>query len=278
MSPQPRCAPAAYPTGVTLTDTFEALAAGGVDDAIDRRDVGVIAADGQHHVIIAGKDVVGRIEPAPADLLAAPHQHPCMHGVGAFELVFLGVEGPEIAADIGRGQSEPAHSGNHDVGEVLADAATQRERHRRCRRCGGRADLVDEVGLDPPHEIDGGVEHGPSRRKALGGIGADFRIERNLPARETGNAPASSATDRVEANAASRISSHGGVRPACGGASLLTATRAATRTLKHVVRLIELDPGHPVAEEIVAFAPLDRGGLDVEARWHARAVLGDRSA
>jgi hypothetical protein len=32
------------------------------------------------------------------------------------------------------------------------------------------------------------------------------------------------------------------------------------------VRLIEFDPRHPVAEEIVPFAPFDRRGLDVERR------------
>ncbi len=35
---------------------------------------------------------------------------------------------------------------------------------------------------------------------------------------------------------------------------------------QRIVRLIEFDPGHPVAEEIVPFAPFDRRGLDVERR------------
>ena len=74
--------------------------------------------------------------------------------------------------------------GNHDVGEVLADAAPQRERHRRRGRRGGGADFVDEVGLDAPHQIDRAVEHRPAGRKALARIVADLRIERDLPARK----------------------------------------------------------------------------------------------
>ena len=49
-----------------------------------------------------------------------------------------------------------------------------------------------------------------------------------------------------------------------GDASLLTATRAATRTLNRIVRLIELDPRHPVAEEIVPFAPRRSGRVDIQ--------------
>src|SRR4029078_11715853 len=153
-------------------------ATGGVNDAVERGDVGVIAADGQHHVVIAGKHVVGRIKPAPANVLATSHQHTCVHGVRAFEVVLLGVEGSKVAADIGSGQSEAAQSGNHDVGEVLANAAPQGGRHWWSRRRGGDAGFVNKVGFDPPHEIDGAFENRASRRETLGGISAEFRVER----------------------------------------------------------------------------------------------------
>ena len=94
------------------------------------------------------------------------------------------LHGAQIAADIGRRQAEAAQPGNHDVREVLADAAAQRERHRRRGRHGGGADLVDEIGLDALHQLDRAVEHRPVRRKALARIVADLRIERDLPARE----------------------------------------------------------------------------------------------
>src|SRR5262245_10451048 len=73
---------------------LEPLAAGGEDAAVDRRDVGVVATDREHDVIVAGEDAVGGVEPAPARLLAAPHQHPGMHGIGAGELVLGGLPPP----------------------------------------------------------------------------------------------------------------------------------------------------------------------------------------
>src|SRR5262249_40122436 len=48
---------------------FEALATRCKNDAVDRRDIGVVAADGEHDVVIAGENAVGRIKPAPADIL-----------------------------------------------------------------------------------------------------------------------------------------------------------------------------------------------------------------
>ena len=108
----------------------------------------------------------------------------------------------------------------------------------------GGADLVDEVGLDPPHQIDGAVEHRPPGRKALGGIGADFRIERDLPAREQiMRGRVRRQIGRGERRVANLFPRRRAPPPAAR-ASVLTATRAATRTLKRIVRLIELDPGH----------------------------------
>ena len=46
----------------------QALAAGGDHHAVDRRDVGIVAADRQHDVIVAGEQRVGRVEPEPAGL------------------------------------------------------------------------------------------------------------------------------------------------------------------------------------------------------------------
>ena len=96
----------------------------------------------------------------------------------------LAWKGSKVAADIGSGQPEAAHSGDHDVSEVLANAAPQGERHRWSRRRRGDAGFVDEVGFDPPHEINGAFENRASGRETLGGISTDFRIERNLPAGE----------------------------------------------------------------------------------------------
>ena len=63
----------------------ELLLARADDDAVDRRDVGEVAADRQNDVVVLDQDVVGRIEPDPAELGAAPHRHPGVGGVGALQ-------------------------------------------------------------------------------------------------------------------------------------------------------------------------------------------------
>src|SRR5438132_1251812 len=144
-----------------------------------------LAPDGEHDVVIAGENAVGLVKPAPANILAAPHQYPGMHRAGALELFFSGrLRGPQIAADIGSRQTETSHAGDHDMGEVLADTPAQRERHGRRGRGRSCADFVNEVSLDPSHQIDGGVEDRTPCRKAVGGIGANLWIERDLAARE----------------------------------------------------------------------------------------------
>ncbi len=108
-----------------------------------------------------------------------------MHGVGALQPRRIGPRGAaQIAADIGRRQADAAQPRNHDVREILADAAAQRERHRRRRGDGGGADLIDDVGLHAADQLDGRLQHGASRRKALPDIVADLRIERDDTARE----------------------------------------------------------------------------------------------
>src|SRR5260370_18893458 len=135
---------------------FEALTPGCKNDAVDRRDIGVVAADGEHDVVIAGENAVGRVKPAPANILAAPHQYPGMHRAGALELLFSGrLRGPQITADIGSRQTETSHAGDHDMSEVLSDAPAQRERHGRLARGRSSADFVTESTLNPSAQIVG---------------------------------------------------------------------------------------------------------------------------
>src|SRR5262249_58314560 len=92
---------------------------------------GVVGADGEHGVAIAGESAVGRIRPAPADVLATPDQHPRRHRAGALEPVFSGrLRGPQIAADIGSRQTETSHPGNHDMGKILNNAKASKNWHR----------------------------------------------------------------------------------------------------------------------------------------------------
>jgi len=46
-----------------------------------------------------------------------------MHRPGALEPVLSGgLGGPQIAADIGGGQTETSHAGDHDMGEMVNNA------------------------------------------------------------------------------------------------------------------------------------------------------------
>src|ERR1700730_15504922 len=82
---------------------------------------------------------------SPRQPTSSPHhQYPGMHRAGALELLFSGrLRGPQITADIGSRQTETSHAGDHDMGEVLADAPAQRERHGRRGRGPSCADFVN---------------------------------------------------------------------------------------------------------------------------------------
>src|SRR5437016_12182306 len=55
------------------------------DDAVDRGDVGEIAAGGEHDVVVGDHEVVGGVEADPAELAAAPHRNPGMGRVRALQ-------------------------------------------------------------------------------------------------------------------------------------------------------------------------------------------------
>src|SRR6476620_450705 len=55
------------------------------DDAVDRRNVGKVAADREHDMVASDHKIVGRIEIDPAKLLPAPQRHPGMGSVGALQ-------------------------------------------------------------------------------------------------------------------------------------------------------------------------------------------------
>ena len=88
--------------GMTSTATSDVLAAGRENDAVDRGNIGIVAALREHDMIVADHDLVGRIEADPAVSGAAPDRNPGMRGVGAFQ-PFLARRrnGADIAADIG---------------------------------------------------------------------------------------------------------------------------------------------------------------------------------
>ena len=171
--------------------------------------------------------------------------------------------GAQIAADIGGRQADAAQPGNHDMGEILADAAAQRERHRRRGGHGGGADLIDDVGLDAVDEFDRGVEHRPAGRKTLPHIVADLRIERDDAARKQKMRRRQRADvagrEGVVADLLPRPASRGGI-----GARASTATRADSFT-------VSVSCGSSISIQVRRlpkkswpFAPVHRLGHDLQ--------------
>ena len=153
--------------GNQIDRNIQGLVAGAEDDAGDGGDVEVVAADGDGDVVFGDYQGVGGIEADPAVVGAAPQINPGVCGVGAFEARPAGRGvGADVAADIGGGETEATQAGDHDVGEVLADAAALLE-----SLCGRRGDLrgiriIGETGLDRAGEVEGGVGDRPTGREA----------------------------------------------------------------------------------------------------------------
>ncbi len=97
--------------GVTRTATVSSL------------DVGVVAADGGADVTFAGDEPVGGVEADPAEL-GDEDLDPGVGGGGAGAVGFgVGDAVGEVSGDVAAGDSELGpNEGDHDVGEVLADA------------------------------------------------------------------------------------------------------------------------------------------------------------
>ena len=112
-------------------------------------------------MIVRHDQVIGRVEPDPADLGAAPQHRPGMAGIGAFEPLLAGRrDGADIAGDIGGGQAEPPETSDHDMREILADAVALIESLGQRRRHLGRLGIVGEVTPDPGHQIAGRFQNG----------------------------------------------------------------------------------------------------------------------
>jgi len=108
-------------------------------------DVGVVAANGGADVAVAGDEPVGGVEADPAEL-GEECLDPGVGGrVGGAVVVRLAVV--EVAADVAAGDAElRPDQGDHDVGEVLADAHATGERDVDGGvDLGGLWDVVEEV-------------------------------------------------------------------------------------------------------------------------------------
>ena len=103
-----------------------------------------------------------------------------MGRVGALQARFARRRnGAQIAADIGRRQSEAAQARDHHMGEILADAVTFFEHFVERRRDHGGLRVVFEFGPDPVHQIDRAGQNPARGREALRRILGDRRQHRH---------------------------------------------------------------------------------------------------
>ena len=155
-----------------------------MDDTANRRYVRIVAAGGQHDVILArrapAEAVVGGVEVAPARVggqVGQQYRDPGVGCVATYQARLAGRwTGQQVTADITRRQADRAQAGDHDVGEVLAHPFALRQRfERRCCDLGAFA-LVGEVVMDAVHQIQRGREQAGTRRETGAGIGREFGL------------------------------------------------------------------------------------------------------
>ena len=95
------------------------------DHAAQRRDIAEIPAPGHGDVVRAREAAVGGIELDPA-VRRAPHRHPGVRRRIADQLLTAfsrsGI-GAQVAAHVARRQAARTQAGDHEMREVLADAA-----------------------------------------------------------------------------------------------------------------------------------------------------------
>ena len=149
-------------------------------DAVDRRDFGIIAADRHDDMVARHPDAVGRIEPDPAAYRPAPQQRPGVRRIRPHQpRLSRRRNRADIARGIGRGQTGGAQAGDHDLCEILTDAAALIECLARGRvdQRGGRVEF--EFVLDALCERDARFERRAVGREIGGAIIGDLPVERD---------------------------------------------------------------------------------------------------
>ena len=157
------------------------------DDAFYGADIVVVAAARDEDVTVARDLVVGGVDVDPADV-TAKYRHPRMGRIGTDEpRATRWRHRGQIAADVLRGQTQRAQTGDFKVGEILADAAPVLEHfpYGRGDRRGTR--VVNEVAVDAPREVERGFQNRAARRERTGRVVGEFasliggtRVEREL--------------------------------------------------------------------------------------------------
>ena len=185
MEVQTRVASFRHSTSSTSTATAELLLARSHDDAVDRRDIGKIPPHRQHDVIVLDQDVIGRIEADPADLRTAPQRDPGVGRVRALQArLARRRDGAQIAADIGRRQSEAAQPA------IITCAKSWQTPWRFSNTSSSGVEITVAFGsyLNSVRmrriRSTAPARMPPRRRKARGGIGGDRLLHRHQRARK----------------------------------------------------------------------------------------------
>ena len=135
-------------------------------------------------MVVLDRRCVRGVEVSPTERRAAPNRYPRVSRVGAREAFFAGRwEGANVTAYIKRGQRNAAHCGDHDMGEILANAPSAIKGFGRWRIDLSRLWIIGEVGPNAPRQLARRVKNRTVRTEALFGVGCRFVEKRNTTGR-----------------------------------------------------------------------------------------------
>src|SRR6266576_1394489 len=158
------------------------MSAASDQDTAKRRHICIVAAPSGGDMVFGREDIVGGIEVRPA-MIAAPKRGPGMRSVGAGEFRFSGRgKGFEISTDIACRQAERTQAGDHQLGEILTDSASDRKKLLNGSHHGGCLLLEFEVRIDALTEVESAGEDRPRSREyracIVSQVGAAWRQRR----------------------------------------------------------------------------------------------------
>ena len=236
-----------------------------VQHAAQGRDVRVVAAGGERHVIFARRAVVGRVQVGPFARFTVAGQvdgHPGVRGVAAHQ-ARLARRGrrEQVAADVAGGQAQAAQAGDHHVRKVLAHAVAQLQRLQHRRAHVGDVGVVLEVGMDPLHQLVRGLQQRPARHEAGPRVGNEILVPRHVL---RGEDELRGRVVRRAAVVAQALAHFFPGQPALRGHRRGSGHCAFRDNLELVVPRSKAEEGARVAVNIQRFALPRRGGQDGE--------------
>ena len=165
--------------------------------------------------------------------------------------------GQQVAADIARGEAKCPQAGDHQVGEILADAALLLEHLHDRRRHGGCLGIELEFSEDFRHQRLGTDQDRRIGREAIGGIGGQLMLDTDMRALEQEARRVEIFRQRRRRIVGQAIA-HGfpGQRSFQVFRQMRRDGDGHRRTdTQAVMRGVEGDPGYRVAERVLAVAP-----------------------